>query len=132
MKKEDNNADEDKKLGEQNSVTNLNYKNNSGMEKFDKIIRIICSVHLCYYITLIDEKKSGKINNQLRDPLITLVNSIKNVETIKANEETDLENNKDDNNDISSEIHNKILKSFIQENGIKYFSDFLRIEKKIY
>ena len=76
--KEDSNDDEDKKLGDQNSVTNLNNKNNSGLEKFDKITSIICSVYLCYYIRLIGKKKRGEFNNQLRGPLIKLVNSFKN------------------------------------------------------
>ena len=40
-----------------------------------------------------------------------------------------MENNEGNNNDIASEVHNKILKRFIA-NGIKHFSDFLRIEEK--
>jgi hypothetical protein len=47
---EDNNTiEEDKEQSnEQNSDINLNNKN--GMEKFDKVISIIFSVYLCYYI----------------------------------------------------------------------------------
>ena len=38
--------------------------------------------------------------------------------------------NEGDNYDILQEVHKKSLKRFIQENGIKYFSNFLRLEEQ--
>ena len=52
------------------------------MEKYDKIISIICSVYLCYYIRLIDEEKREEFNNKLRESLINLVNSVQIVNKI--------------------------------------------------
>ena len=98
------------------------------MEKFDKIISIICSVYLCYYIRLINETKREEFNNQLRESLITLVNSVKIPENPEKN--LDEEKNKLSQEDIASKVENKYLQSFIRDNGIKHFSDFLRLEEK--
>ena len=103
------------------------------MEKFDKIISIICSVYLCYYIMLIDENKREEFNNKLKESLIILFNSVQTAETDKNDKAK--EDNNDDNegkDDISSKIQNKSLKLFIQENGINHFSDFLRVRRKIF
>ena len=43
----------------------------------NKIISIICSVYLCYYIRLIDENKRTQLDNVLKPYLIKLVNLIK-------------------------------------------------------
>ena len=109
------------KTDEKNCRTDL-------MEKFDKIISIICSVYLCYYIRLINETKREEFNNQLRESLITLVNSVKIPENPEKN--LDEEKNKLSQEDIASKVENKYLQSFIRDNGIKHFSDFLRLEEK--
>ena len=104
---------------------------NQNINNIDKIISIICSVYISYYIRLTDNNKRVEFNNNLRESLINLVNSVQYIENIKANEKVD----KDDydeiqqKEDLTSKIQNYLLKSFMQENGIKYFSDFLRLEE---
>ena len=70
--------DDETKIDKQNSKK-------VSMEKVDKIISIICSVYLCYYIRLINENKRVEFNNQLKPYLITLVNSVKIPDLIKQN-----------------------------------------------
>jgi energy-coupling factor transporter ATP-binding protein EcfA2 len=104
---------------------------NQNINNIDKIISIICSVYISYYIRLTDNNKRVEFNNNLRESLINLVNSVQYIKDIKANEKVD----KDDYDEIqqkevlTSKIQNYRLKSFMQENGIKYFSDFLRLEE---
>ena len=61
-------------------------------------------------------------------------NSIKYIETKsdeKANQgKEDTDENIKEHEELASKVQNKLLRSFIQENGIKYFSDFLRLEEK--
>ena len=127
-KEEDNKVEEDKKEPGEPGEQNMRKEN---IEKFDKILSIICSVYLCYYIRLIDEAKRAQFNNVLQPYLIKLVNLIQiqapKVSSIKSNEE---ESKQTTNDNIGSKITNKYLQSFIQENGIKYFSDFLRLEEQ--
>ena len=106
-------------------------KKKENIEKFDKIRGLICSVYLCYYIRLIDEAKRTQFNTTLQPFLINLVNLIKiqvplklKGDKIKSFKDESTETN-DEN--IASKIENKYLQSFIQENGIKYFSDFIRL-----
>ncbi len=126
--KDDNNNENVKKNTEEEKTKKINN------EKFDKVISIICSVYLCYYIRLIDEQKRVEFNNQLRESFIKLSNSIKYIET-KSDEnpnkaKDDADENIKEHEELASKVQNKLLKSFIQENGIKYFSDFLRLEEK--
>ena len=91
-------------------------------EKFDKILSIIISVYLCYYIRLNDDQKRFVFNLELRGSLIALANSFE--EKVEKNE------NNDEINDLSSKIQNEILKNYIMNNGIRFFSDFLRLEEE--
>jgi len=75
------------------------------MEKFDKIISLICSVYLCYYIRLINDKKREEFNVQLREPLITLVNSAKIIEDIKVDEKKDKKDKVDKEDDIKKKMN---------------------------
>jgi hypothetical protein len=55
-----NKTEEDKKELDEQKTRKEN------IEKFDKILSIICSVYLCYYIRLIDENKRTQFNNTLQ------------------------------------------------------------------
>ena len=59
------------------------------------------------------------------------MNSAQYIEEIKANEKVDKFNYDEiqQKENLTSKIQNYHLKSFMQENGIKYFSDFLRLEE---
>ena len=122
---------------ESNNTRDLDKSNNkNNMEIFYKIISIICSVYLCYYIRLIDETKRVEFNNQLRESLITLANSVKICDNNKsfAKADKDMENDEDEDENkgkenLASKVENKSLKLFMQEYGIKHFSDFLRLEE---
>ena len=108
---------------ENNNTEDLDKSNNkNSMEIFDKIISIICSVYLCYYIRLIEETKRVEFNNQLRESLITLVNSVKICVNIKPDTKSDkdMENDEDEDENkgkenLASKVENKSLKLFIQE-----------------
>jgi MoxR-like ATPase len=134
--KDDNITEEDKKkLEKDEKKSEEQDPKKINEEKFDKTISIICSVYLCYYIRLINEKKRVELNNELRESLITLANSVQFVEITKQDENssTTQDNENDDNigkEDLVSKVDNKLLKNFIQDNGIKHFSDFLRIEEQ--
>ena len=134
-KEDDNVIENDKKKSDKQKLEKVN--NNKAIEKNDKIIILICSVYLCYYIRLIDENKRVEFNNKLRDSLIKLVNSVKISETDKNSEKNDKSKEEDDENednkgkeDLVSKIENIRLKLFLQEKGIHYFSDFLRLEEE--
>ena len=107
-------------------IEDYNINNNINTQKLDKILSIIISVYLCYYIRLIDEQKRFEFNMELRESLISLANSF----------EAEGKINEDDNNeyeereDLASKIVNKILRYFIEDNGVKNFSDFLRLEEE--
>jgi MoxR-like ATPase len=130
-KEENYKGEDDKKEPGKPNEQNTRKEN---IEKFDKILSIICSVYLCYYIRLIDEAKRTQFNNDLKPYLIELVNLIQiqapinlKVASTKSNEE---DSTLTTNDNIGSQITNRYLQSFIQENGIKYFSDFLRLEEQ--
>ena len=82
------------------STINNDTQNN---EKFDKILSIIISVYICYYIRLNEENKKFEFNCVLRENLIALINSFEDEVKIKA---------------------------YIQENNIRNFSDFLILEEE--
>ena len=131
-KKDDNIIENDKEKLDEQKKEKVN--NNKALEKIDKIISLICSVYLCYYIRLIDEDKRVEFNNKLRDSLINLVNSVKICETDKNSEKNDKSKEEDEENkgkeDLVSKIENTSLKLLIQDKGINYFSDFLRLEEE--
>ena len=89
------------------------------MEKFDKIISIICSVYLCYYIRLITDEKRGRFDNELQKLLLKIVNVY--------SEEKDDEDNKSKN--LFDKIKNKKLKDDHFAKDIDQFSDLLKIEE---
>ena len=134
---EDDNKDKvEININTNNKLDDKSNKSKNGMEKFDKIISIICSVYLCYFIRLIDEYKRQEFNNQLRESLIKLVNSVKIVEPLEAintnekeKEKDDKDEDKDEKENLASKIHHKTLQNFIHEYNIKHFSDFLRLEE---
>ena len=150
---EDNNIKDDKEKSREQDTKKDN------MEKFDKIISIICSVYLCYYIRLIDENKRTQLDNVLKPHLIKLVNlikipvHIKKEDTLNKPQVEELNITTDDsiasikqektpnktqadelndasNDNLASKIENQYLKSFIQDKNINYFSDFLRLEEQ--
>ena len=130
-KDNDSIEDDKEKLDEQNID---NTKDKTGMEKFDKIISLICSVYLCYYIRLIDDKKRQEFNVQLRQPLINLVNSAKIIEDIKVDEKVDkFKDDKEDDtkkkDDLVYKINHRTLRNFMHDFDIKKFSDFLSLEE---
>ena len=90
---------------------NDNIKNN-------KLRSIICSIYLCYYIRLTDQKIRFNFEAVLRPVLLKLVNN-------------DINYN-DEGNNLIKEIKNKDLIDEINtrpEEIIKTFSDFLKIEQ---
>ena len=107
-KEDDINIKDDKKESEEKNTKKDN------MEKFDKILSIICSVYLCYYIRLIDEEKRTQFNNTLKDSLIELVNLIKIPEPIKQ-EEIPIKSQVDASNESMETTTNDNIASIIQE-----------------
>ena len=55
-----------------------NYLGKVNDEKINKIRSIICSIYLCYYIRLTDEKKRSNFEGNLRPILLKLINNDKN------------------------------------------------------
>ena len=110
-----------------------NIENKENIEKLDKIRSIICSVYLCYYFRLIDESKRITFDNTLQPYLIELVNSIQIQVPMKS--KGNLMCDEDESNEINTfnisfKISYKNLQYFFQENDIKYFSDFIKIEEQ--
>ena len=106
-----------------NKIINDNLKNKQNKEKLYKIKGIICSIYLCYYIRLIDDKRTI-FNFRLRNILLNLVNmgetdNGKNEE----NKEYDVRGN------LLDEINYEDLKYDLKEQTINQFSDFLKIEE---
>ena len=99
-------------------------KETEGKEKLYKIISIICSIYLCYYIRLVDEAQRNEFNKILNQPLINLINNI----------EPDLEKNikikNEKNYDIVNKIYYEPLKAYLKDKNIKNFSDFIKLEEE--
>ena len=94
------------------------YEERSNNEKNNKIRSIICSVYICYYIRLTDEKKRSNFDNLLRTSLLKLI--IKNInDDMKEKELMEQIGEKD----LGKEINKR------PEEIIRNFSDFLKIEE---
>ena len=94
------------------------FEERSNNEKNNKIRSIICSVYICYYIRLTDEKKRSNFDNLLRTSLLKLI--IKNInDDMKEKELIEQIGKKD----LGQEINKR------PEEIIKNFSDFLKIEE---
>ena len=101
-------------FNKKNQYENINNNN----EKNNKLRSIICSIYLCYYIRLTDEKKRDNFENILRPYFLDLVNDgIKN-EEISGNLINDIKN---------KEFYDEILGR--PKESITSFSDFLKIEQ---
>ena len=93
--------------------------------KLNKIKSIICSIYICYYLRLLDDKRNI-FNCRLRKILLKLVNLGEIENDIKGDEEK--ENNEEDN--LIDEINYKELKYDLKEEIINQFSDILKIEEE--
>ena len=96
-----------------------NYLGRVNNEKNNKLRSIICSIYLCYYIRLTDDKKRANFEVTLRPLLLQLINNEKNIEEKGGN--------------LIEQIKNEDLKNEIMtrpEETINAFSDFIRIEQE--
>ena len=109
-----------------NKIINVNLKNNENKEKLYKIKGIICSIYLCYYIRLTDDKRTI-FNFRLRNILLKLVNmgETDNGKNGKKNENQEI----DVRGNLLDEINYEELKYDLKEQNINQFSDFLKIEE---
>ena len=94
-----------------------NYEGINNNEKNNKLRSIICSIYLCYYIRLTDDKKRNNFENILRPHFLELINGNK-TEEISGNLINEIKN---------EEFKNEILSR--PKEPIKNFSDFLKIEQ---
>ena len=102
-------------------IENLKYEKNK--EKLYKIKSIICSIYLCYYIRLKDDKRTI-FNYRLRNILLKLVNLGETDNKIKDEKiEIDVRGN------LIDEINYEELKYDLKEQNINQFSDFLKVEE---
>ena len=98
--------------------TKNDYEKRKNNEKNNKLRSIICSIYLCYYIRLTNQKTRFNFEATLRPILLKLVSDKTNIE--------------DTGNNLMEQIHNKELKDEIDtrpEELINKFSDFLKIEQ---
>ena len=96
-----------------------NYLSRVNNDKNNKLRSIICSIYLCYYIRLTDDKKRANFEVTLRPLLLQLINNEKNIEEKGGN--------------LIEQIKNEDLKNEIMtrpEETINAFSDFIRIEQE--
>ena len=95
-----------------------NYKKRENIERNNKLRSIICSIIICYYIRLADDKKRSNFDIKIRTILLKLIN-----------EELKVENKGDD---LIEQIKDENLKKEILSEVpiIKRFSDFLKIEQE--
>ena len=107
-------------LNENNEIKN-EYINNK--EKLYKIKSIICSIYICYYIRLSDDKRTI-FNCRLREILLKLVN-IGESEQKKYDEEKESE----EGNNLIDEIYYEQLKFDLRDEIFNQFSDLLKIEE---
>jgi len=109
-----------------------------GKENLYKIKSIICSIYLCYYIRLIDDKKRAKFDIKLKETLLNLVNAVEEPENKigqKDEEQEDKINKKDEKNEekegnLFDRINYKELKDDLREQKVSQFSDFLNLEEE--
>jgi len=95
-----------------------NFERRSNNEKNNKLRSIICSIYICYYIRLTDDKKRNNFDNLLRPALLKLI----------INKKNDNSEGKDLMEEIKDEeLGKEILKR--PEEIIRNFSDFLKIEQ---
>ena len=95
-----------------------NFEKRSNNEKNNKIRSIICSIYICYYIRLTNDKKRNNFDILLRPALLRLI----------INKGNDNSEGKDLMEEIKDEeLGKEILKR--PEEIIRNFSDFLRIEQ---
>ena len=95
-----------------------NYLGKVNDEKINKIRSIICSIYLCYYIRLTDEKKRSNFEGNLRPILLKLINNDKNFTEKGGN--------------LLEQIKNeKLIQEILKYNEtLNKLSDFLRIEQE--
>ena len=94
-----------------------NYENRINNIKNNKLRSLICSVYICYFIGLTNDKKRHEFEIILRGMLIQLINK---------------EKTKESSQNLIDQIKNKDLKDEIlsrSENIINNFQDFLEIEQ---
>jgi len=92
------------------------YEKRTNNEKNNKLRSIICSIYLCYYIRLTDQKIRFNFEAELRSILLKLVNNEESIE----------------GNTLMEQIKNQDLKNEIEKRPdeiINNFSDFLKIEQ---
>ena len=98
-----------------------NYEKRRNNEKNNKLRSIICSIYLCYYIRLTDDRLRSYFEVELRGVLLKLVNNDRIEEK---------------NGDIMCNIKNAELKmeilawSYKSKKILYYFSDFIKIEEE--
>ena len=95
------------------------YKERENIERNNKLRSIICSIIICYYIRLADDKKRSNFDIKIRIILLKLIN-----------EELKIE---DKGGDLIEQIKDENLKKEIlsrPEETITRFSDFLKIEQE--
>ena len=96
-----------------------NYKERENIERNNKLRSIICSIYICYYIRLSDDKKRSNFDIKIRTILLNLIN-----------EELKFE---DKGGDLIDQIKDENLQKEIlsrPEEIITRFSDFLKIEQE--
>ena len=95
-----------------------NFEKRNNNEKNNKLRSIICSIYICYYIRLTDDRKRNNCDNLLRPALLRLI----------INKKNDNLEGKDLMEEIKDEeLGKEILKR--PEEIIRNFSDFLKIEQ---
>ena len=95
-----------------------NFEKRNNNEKNNKLRSIICSIYICYYIRLTDDRKRNNFDNLLRPALLRLI----------INKKNDNSEGKDLMEEIKDEeLGKEILKR--PEEIIRNFSDFLKIEQ---
>ena len=94
------------------------FKERANNEKINKLRSIICSIYLCYYIRLTDQKTRFNFDNELRSILLQLVNNEEGIYEEGGNLTEQIKNQ-----DLREEIDKRV------EEIVDKFSDFLRIEQ---
>ena len=107
-----------------NENNNEKINNKESKEKLFKIKSIICSIYLCYFIRLTDEKKRNSFDIRLREILLKLVNTGEAGNEIK---EEAKDSEKKDN--LLEQIKYEKLKKDLKEESLNQFSDLLKIEE---
>ena len=95
----------------------------NGKEILYKIKSIICSIYICYYIRLIDDRKRFNFDLNLRKILLKLINSF---------EEPGSEGEENEECNLYEQIKYKELKNDLKNKEIKQFSDLLKFEEEFF